>query len=86
MYFEDVDLCIRLESAGWRLAEVDGAVARHVGGFARNSEVDEIYRPSQLLYYRIHRPAWEAAMVERRLRRRYGDATVDGWLQLEGDA
>jgi GT2 family glycosyltransferase len=86
MYFEDVDLCIRLEKAGWRLAEVGGAVARHVGGFARNSGVDDIYRPSQLLYYRLHRPAWEAEVVERRLRRRYGDATVEGWLQFEGGA
>jgi len=83
MYFEDVDLCIRLENAGWRLAGVDGAVARHVGGFASNSEVDEIYRPSQLLYYRLHRPAWEAELVERRLRRRFGDAAVDGWLPVE---
>jgi GT2 family glycosyltransferase len=85
MYFEDVDLCIRLENAGWRLAEVDGAVARHVGGFARNSEVDEIYRPSQLLYYRLHRPDWEARLVERRLRKKYGDTTVDGWLPVERD-
>jgi GT2 family glycosyltransferase len=85
MYFEDVDLCIRLENAGWRLAGVDGAVARHVGGFTRNSEVDEIYRPSQLLYYRLHRPAWEARLVERRLRKRYGDGAVDDWLPVERD-
>ena len=85
MYFEDVDLCIRLENTGWRLAEVDGAVARHVGGFARNSEVDDIYRPSQLLYYRLHRPAWEARLVERRLRKKYGDRTVDDWLPVERD-
>jgi len=80
MYFEDVDLCVRLERAGWRLAQEPDAVAHHAGGFSRHPQVDEIYRPSQLRYYSLHRPAWEARLVERRLRSRYGDATVDGWL------
>jgi len=80
MYFEDVDLCVRLEAAGWRLAQEPTAVATHVGGFRRSAEVDALYRPSQLRYYRIRRPAWEARYVERRLRRRYGDEAVDGWL------
>ncbi len=83
MYFEDVDLCLRFERAGWRLGEEPRAVARHEGGFSRNGEVDAIYRPSQLLYYRLHRPAWEAAFIERRLRRRFGDAAVDHWLGTE---
>lgn len=80
MYFEDVDLCVRLEAAGWRLAQEPAAVAYHAGGFSRHPQVDELYRPSQLRYYSLHRPAWESRMVERRLRRRYGDAAVDGWL------
>jgi len=80
MYFEDVDLCIRLEAADWRLATEPRAIATHVGGFKRNAGVDSLYRPSQLRFYRTRRPAWEARYVERRLRRRYGDAAVDGWL------
>ena len=82
MYFEDVDLCIRLEEAGWRLAVEPKAIANHVGGFSRNIEVDALYRPSQLRFYRCRRPAWEARFIERRLRRRYGDAAVDGWLEV----
>ena len=84
MYFEDVDLCVRLEKAGWRLAQEPAAVARHAGGFSRHPQVDEVYRPSQLRYYALHRPAWELRLVERRLRRRYGDAAVDGWLRQGG--
>ena len=84
MYFEDVDLCVRLEKAGWRLAQASDAVAHHVGGFSRHPHVDTVYRPSQLRYYSLHRPAWEARFVERRLRRRYGDTAVDGWLRHGG--
>ena len=80
MYFEDVDLCVRLEGAGWRLVQEPRALVTHVGGFHRNITVDDLYRPSQLRYYRVHRPAWEAQLVERRLRRRFGDAEVERWL------
>lgn len=31
MYCEDVDLCLRLQLAGWELAEADGALVRHAG-------------------------------------------------------
>ena len=34
MYFEDVDLCLRLEAAGWRLAQEPRAVVHHAGGVA----------------------------------------------------
>jgi len=80
MYFEDVDLCLRLEAAGWRLAQEPGAVVCHAGGVASRAEVADLYRPSQLRYYRLHRPRWEGRLVERRLRRRFGDAAVNGWL------
>jgi len=79
MYFEDVDLCIRLEEAGWRLVQESKAKVTHAGGFRRNATVDDLYRPSQLLHYRVHRPAWEARLMERRLRRRFGDADVERW-------
>ena len=84
MYFEDVDLCIRLEAAGWRLTQESRAVAWHIGGVAERGRAEEIYRPSQLRYYRLHRPAWEARLVERRLRRRFGEAAVDRWLDTVG--
>lgn len=80
MYFEDVDLCVRLEREGWELDQEPRAVVRHAGGFASRAEIDDLYRPSQLRYYRSRRPTWEARFVERRLRRRFGDCAVDRWL------
>jgi GT2 family glycosyltransferase len=82
MYFEDVDLCVRLEEAGWGLVQEPRAVVTHVGGIRRSATVDDLYRPSQLRYYRVHRPAWEARLVARRLRRRFGDAEVERWLGI----
>jgi hypothetical protein len=84
MYFEDVDLCIRLEKAGWRLTQEPRAIVTHVGGFKRSEGVDSLYRPSQLRFYRTRRPAWESRYVEMRLRRRYGDTAIDGWLEKNG--
>ena len=84
MYFEDVDLCVRLADGGWKMTQEPRAVARHSGGFSRHPHVDDVYRPSQLRYYALHRPSWERRFVERRLRRRFGDAAVDGWLKEDG--
>ncbi len=83
MYFEDVDLCLRLEAAGWRLAHEPLAVARHQGGLARRGCADEAYRRAQLLFYAKHRPAWELCLIERRLARRFGADAVKRW-QREG--
>jgi GT2 family glycosyltransferase len=80
MYFEDVDLCVRLEAQGWLLDQEPRARVRHVGGFASRTEIDDLYRPSQLRYYRCHRPVWESSFVERRLRRRFGNSLVERWL------
>jgi GT2 family glycosyltransferase len=80
LYFEDVDLCQRLEADGWSLAREPKAVAWHAGGVASRKVSDDLYRPSQLRYYQMHRPVWEARFVERRLRRRFGDDAVDRWL------
>ncbi len=80
LYFEDVDLCLRLEGAGWRLTQEAGALVTHAGGLRGRKVSDGLYRPSQLLFYRLHRPAWEFRVLERRMRRRFGDAAVDGWL------
>jgi N-acetylglucosaminyl-diphospho-decaprenol L-rhamnosyltransferase len=85
MYYEDVDLCLRLEGAGWKLAQERKAVAWHAGGLANRKVSDDLYRPSQLRYYQMHRPAWEARVVERRLRRRFGGAAVDRWLAGGGE-
>jgi GT2 family glycosyltransferase len=72
LYFEDVDLCRRLERAGWRLVQERGATVYHLKGGSgdRGPDVELAYRRSQLAYYRKHRPRWERLLVTRRLRRR----------------
>lgn len=72
MYFEDVDLCRRLERAGWRLTGVPGAVAYHVKGGSRPTGRGEIdYRRGQLHYYRKNRPGWENRYLRARMRRKF---------------
>ncbi|MCP3963836.1 MAG: glycosyltransferase family 2 protein [bacterium] len=85
MYFEDVDLCVRLRHAGWRLGSVDSAVAYHVKGGSRPSGRGEVeYRRAQLYYYRKHRPAWENRYLRSRMRgkfSRWPDAELRPALQ-----
>lgn len=72
LYFEDVDLSLRLQDAGWRLRLVPEAAAFHIKGASELGFRGEmLYRRSQLYYYRKHRPAWELRLLRRRLRRKF---------------
>ncbi|MEL7059826.1 MAG: glycosyltransferase family 2 protein [Acidobacteriota bacterium] len=72
LYFEDVDLCRRLADAGWRLLDAPAASAVHLKGASQGGGPGEVaYRRSQLLYYALHRPAWERLWLLRRLRRKF---------------
>lgn len=60
LYFEDVDLCVRLRRAGWRLAEASDATVVHVKGGSQPSGTSlRWYRHGQRRYYAKHRPVWE---------------------------
>ncbi len=57
LYYEDIDLCVRLRASGRRVVFVPGASALHEGGAvtsARPLRSRYEYRRSQLLYYRKH--------------------------------
>lgn len=57
LYEEDVDLCVRLRRAGWRLVHTASAEARHHLGRATGqapARTRLIYQRSHLLYYRKH--------------------------------
>ncbi|MEM1178500.1 MAG: glycosyltransferase family 2 protein [Acidobacteriota bacterium] len=70
LYFEDVDLCLRLRAAGWELADAPGAAAVHVKGGSQPGGQSELhYRRGQLRYYDTHRPPWERAFLRAKLRR-----------------
>lgn len=76
LYFEDVDLSLRLRDAGWKLRTVSGAEAVHMkGGSQDGRRTDALgsmeYRRGQLRYYEKHRPNWEINYLHRRLRRKF---------------
>jgi GT2 family glycosyltransferase len=80
MYFEDVDLCHRLERCGWRLDEERSAIVYHAGGLSREGVSADLYRPSQLRFYAVHRPRWEQRLLKWYLRRSYDSEVIDRWL------
>ena len=49
MYFEDVDFCLRLEAAGWRLTQEPKAIAWHAGGVSGRKVVDDLYRRDKII-------------------------------------
>jgi GT2 family glycosyltransferase len=83
LYFEDVDLCLRLRRHGWRLARQPRAVAVHAGGGRPLDQATELhYRQSQLYYYSRHRPRREEQALWNRLVERYPEGPVAEWLRV----
>jgi GT2 family glycosyltransferase len=62
LYFEEVDLCLRLQQTGWRAVFVADSSVTHLGG--ESSRIDprnalgHRYR-SLFAFYRKHYPAWQ---------------------------
>lgn len=72
LYFEDVDLSLRLRHRGWKLRFVPEATAFHIKGASELGFRGEmLYRSSQLYYYAKHRPAWEQRFLRNKLRRKF---------------
>lgn len=77
LYFEDVDLCLRLRRAGWKLRSVATARAFHIKGGSQNRTEGDVlpgeleYRRGQLAFYEKNRPAWELRYLKRHLRRKF---------------
>ncbi len=67
MYFEEVDLCLRLHNAGWKVLIVPGAQVVHHGGQSARQVLQEatLYRYRSLgAFYRKHYPAWHLAVLK----------------------
>ncbi|MCZ6633716.1 MAG: glycosyltransferase family 2 protein [bacterium] len=50
MYYEDVDLCLRLRSAGWRVFYVPEAVGFHLGGGSSHRALSQMLVASEASY------------------------------------
>ncbi|MFW6123727.1 MAG: glycosyltransferase family 2 protein [Acidobacteriota bacterium] len=60
LYFEDIDLCMRIRKRGWRLVYLPKARIFHTGGASTNKKKLKSrfhYRKSQLYFYRKHSSA-----------------------------
>lgn len=65
LYFEDMDLCVRLSQAGKRVCWSDAGSILHIGGasFVSTKDQKKHYYTSQNLYFQKHRPKWEGALL-----------------------
>lgn len=59
MYFEEVDLCLRAKSCGWRIYFNPGSQVVHIGGASSAKQADESWDASaaQLLKFRVRSEA-----------------------------
>ncbi len=74
IYFEDIDLCVRVRAAGWKLLYVPSVEVGHEGG-ATTSATPALraasrfeYRRSQLYYYQKHNSAASRRLLRASLR------------------
>ncbi len=65
MYFEDVDLCLRLRQAGWRVVYHPAIAITHLGGqsLAQNPAARRAYQESLRTLYRKHYGAGAQAIL-----------------------
>ncbi|MCF6155441.1 MAG: glycosyltransferase family 2 protein [Candidatus Brocadia sp.] len=72
MYFEDKDLCKRLNSSGWQVMYYPSTSIIHLlagsSGNVDKQKINEFYRTSQLYYYRKHLGRLQSEMIRLYLR------------------
>lgn len=71
MYFEDKDICKRVNEAGWKVVYYPKTSLIHLlGGSSQNvkKSVNTYYRDSQLYYYQKHLGTFQTAMLKLYLR------------------
>jgi GT2 family glycosyltransferase len=66
LYFEEVDLCLRLWQTGWRVVFVADPTVTHLGGESSRTDprnaLGHRYR-SLFAFYRKHYPAWQLPIL-----------------------
>jgi len=66
LYFEEVDLCLRLRQTGWRAVFVAESTVTHLGGESTKTDPSNAlghrYR-SLFAFYRKHYPAWQLPIL-----------------------
>jgi hypothetical protein len=89
IYFEDIDLCLRMIRAGWNLLFVPQARIFHAGGVTTTpgrAESRFEYRKSQTYYYRKHNSPMSSAFLKAYLRLSYAKGVARGAFRGEQGA
>ena len=72
MYFEDKDLCKRINASGWQIMYYPSTSTIHLlagsSSSANKQKINALYRTSQLYYYRKHLGRLQSAIVRLYLR------------------
>lgn len=66
MYFEESDLCRRVQNNGWKIFYTPKVSLIHFKGYSSQQIFNNItveYRRSQIYYYQKHRPIWEQIVL-----------------------
>jgi GT2 family glycosyltransferase len=67
MYFEDADLCQRVQNKGYKIFYTPEVYLIHIRGHSMKKNADAMaveYRRSQIYYYKKHRPQWESLILK----------------------
>jgi GT2 family glycosyltransferase len=82
LYFEDIDLCYRLEKQGWTMRYVPAARVFHQGGASTETmgmESRLYYRSSQVIFYSKHNRGLSQELLKLYLKMEYCFLTLFGW-------
>ncbi|MEA5582840.1 glycosyltransferase family 2 protein [Nodularia harveyana UHCC-0300] len=67
MYFEDSDLCQRVQNKGYKIIYTPEVSVIHIRGHSMKKNANAMaveYRRSQIYYYQKHRPDWEMFILK----------------------
>ncbi|KZL48595.1 glycosyltransferase [Nodularia spumigena CENA596] len=67
MYFEDSDLCQRVQNQGYKILYTPEVYLIHIRGHSMKKNANAMaveYRRSQIYYYKKHRPGWERFILK----------------------
>jgi len=88
IYFEDIDLCLRILAAGWKVVFLPRVESFHHGGVttaARPLRSRLEYRKSQVLFYNKHNPRVSSALLRLYLRLNVAGLALAGAFRKDAD-